>query len=130
MTIYLAYKPALRKEDADMASQCIEAVSKSASKDPKFLYACCLDALHSGDKFCTLRALQLLADKHEFREDCEIHLLAVLRATIRVQVSILDGKDIDGVDSGVVARDLCGTFEAGIFCLLHEGPGGRQLIRF
>jgi hypothetical protein len=115
MTMYLACKLALRGGDEAMASNCIEMVSKSSLKDLKFLYACCLDAQQSGDKICTLKALKLLASKYELNKDCEIHFPALLRSTIRVQVSLLNGNASSGSGSGVVVEDICRTFEAGTF---------------
>lgn len=97
-----------------MATECIEAVSTSVSKDPKFLYACCLDAQQSGDLICTLRALKLLAEKYEYSRGGEIHFPAVLRSTIRVQISILEGKGLPGIAPNLVAQDLCDTFEGGM----------------
>ncbi|KAK9417597.1 putative Meiosis protein SPO22/ZIP4 like-domain-containing protein [Seiridium unicorne] len=120
MTMYLAHKLALRVGDPVMASKCIDAVSKSAAKDPKFLYACCLDAQHSGDKLCTLKALKLLADKYELSQDCEIHFPALLRSMIRVQTSLIDSKEASHVGPGLVVDDLCKAFEAVVTSLQSE----------
>ncbi|KAK9785215.1 putative Meiosis protein SPO22/ZIP4 like-domain-containing protein [Seiridium cardinale] len=125
MTMYLAHKLALRVGDPAMASKCIDAVSKSAAKDPKFLYACCLDAQHSGDKLCTLKALKLLADKYELSQDCEIHFPALLRSMIRVQTSLIDNKEASHVDPGLVVDDLCKTFEA-VVTFLQSEPRDRD----
>jgi hypothetical protein len=113
MTLYLACKLALRSGDPEMASNCIETISGTSMKDLKFLYACCLEAQQSGEKLCTLKALQLLANKFEFNGDCEIHFPALLRSTIRVQVSLLEPNERSRVNIMTVVDDICRTFEAG-----------------
>lgn len=116
MTMYLAYKLAIRTEDAEMASKCIEMVGKTASKSNKFLYACCLDAQQSGGKLCTLKALRLLADKYDFQRDQDIHFPALLRSIIRVQVSLLGPDEKVDIDPLIIIDDICRTFEAGKYC--------------
>jgi hypothetical protein len=113
MTWYLAHKLALRSDDQDMASGSIEALGSSASKDLKYLYACCLDAQKSKDKLYLLQALKKLAEKFEFTNPGDVCFPALLRAMIRLQVSLLDGKDQHGIDSNLMVNDLCETFEAG-----------------
>lgn len=128
MTMFLAYRLALRSSNTAMASKCIEGVSKSAPKDPKFLYACCLEAQQSGDRLCTLKALKLIAEQYEFSQDSDIHFPALLRSMIRVQVSILESKDASGIDIGLIARDLCDTFEGGKLLQLRSCQVGTEYI--
>ncbi|KAK8038870.1 hypothetical protein PG993_007281 [Apiospora rasikravindrae] len=110
MTIYLAHKLAVQTGDWDMAAECIERISQSSSKDLKFLYACCIEAHASDDKLSALKALKVLADKHEFNPDSPIHLPALLRVIIRLLMSILSEGSAD-VDRGLLAEDLCHVFE-------------------
>lgn len=115
ITLYLAYKLAIRADDSEMASKCIDMVGKSSSQNITFLYACCLDAQKSGDKLCTLKALRLLADKYDFQRDHEVHFPALLRSIIRVQVSLLQSDEECAVDPVIIVNDICKTFEAGMY---------------
>ncbi|KAK7977888.1 hypothetical protein PG996_003939 [Apiospora saccharicola] len=110
MTIYLAHKLAVQGGDWDMAAECIERISQSSSSDLKFLYACCLEAHASDDKLSALKALKVLADKHEFNADSPIHLPALLRVIIRLQMSMLSKGSVD-TDRELLAEDLCHVFE-------------------
>ncbi|KAK7920786.1 hypothetical protein PG985_008808 [Apiospora marii] len=110
MTIYLAHKLAVQGGDWDMAAECIERISQSSSSDLKFLYACCLEAHASDDKLSALKALKVLADKHEFNADSPIHLPALLRVIIRLQMSMLSDGSAD-IDRELLAEDLCHIFE-------------------
>lgn len=113
MTWYLAHKLALRSGDQDMASSSVEAVGASASKDPKFLYACCLDAQKSGDKLCLLKALKKLAEKFEFTKPGDVYFPALLRAMIRLQVALLNDEEQLHIDPATMVNDVCETFEGG-----------------
>lgn len=112
MTIYLAHKLAVQGGDWDMAAECIERISQASSSDLKFLYACCLEAHASDDKLSALKALKVLADKHEFNIDSPIHLPALLRVIIRLQMSMLSEGSAD-IDRELLAEDLCHVFEGG-----------------
>lgn len=112
MTVYLAHKLAVQSGDWDLAAECIERISRSSSSDLKFLYACCLEAHTSDDKLSALKALKVLADKHEFNADSPIHLPALLRVIIRLQMSMLSEGSAD-IDRELLAEDLCHVFEGG-----------------
>ncbi|KAK7980960.1 hypothetical protein PG989_013417 [Apiospora arundinis] len=118
MTIYLAHKLAVQSGDWDMAAECIEIISQSTSTDLKFLYACCIEAQASDDKLSALKALKALADKHEFNADSPIHLPALLRVIIRLQLSMLS-EDSAEVDKGLLVEDLCHIF-AGVTRILQR----------
>jgi hypothetical protein len=113
MTMYLAYKLALRSGDRDLASRCIEGIGAASSKDPQFLYACCLDAQESGNKLCALEALKQLAERHEFGKPGPVHFPALLRVTIRLQLTILNDGSLREGEQGLAVDDLCETFEGG-----------------
>ncbi|KAI1873577.1 hypothetical protein JX265_005199 [Neoarthrinium moseri] len=120
MTLYLGYKLAIRSGDQDMASRCIDLVSSAASNDPKFLYACCVDAQESGNELCLLKALKELANKYEIIKP-DVHFPALLRVTIRLQISILAKEDLPSIDSDIIINDLCETFE-GVLGVLQRDP--------
>lgn len=126
MTLYLAYKLALRNQDVAMATEYIEKLGKSASQDPKYLYACCLEAQNYSAKICTLTALKLLAEKYHFIKDSELHFPALLRSIIRVQISLLDEKYQLEADPDVVVDDICMTFESGKHSTKRHGLGQSQ----
>ncbi|KAI1866259.1 uncharacterized protein JN550_007647 [Neoarthrinium moseri] len=120
MTLYLGYKLAIRSGDQDMASRCIDLVSSAASNDPKFLYACCVDAQESGNELCLLKALKELANKNEIIKP-DVHFPALIRVTIRLQISILAKEDLPSIDSDIIINDLCETFE-GVLGVLQRDP--------
>ncbi|KAI0125122.1 meiosis protein SPO22/ZIP4 like-domain-containing protein [Xylariales sp. AK1849] len=119
MTIYLAYKLALRSGDRELASQLIETVSASAPKDPKFLYACCIDAQESGDKLCALEALKQLAEKHQWSKPGPVHMPALLRVMIRLQVAIFDEYSLPEAERDLVVEDLCEVYEGVLYSTLR-----------
>ena len=104
-TRYLAFKLALKIGDHDLASECLENLGHKSSSDPRYLYACCLDARNAGNRICAIKSLEQLAMKHEFSPSGPIHFPALLRTLIRLQMPALSGED--DVDS------LCRTFESG-----------------
>lgn len=120
MTIYLAYKLAIRHGDHDMASQCIEKLSAVSPKEPKFLYACCLEAQQSGSKACALQALKTLANEHGLRKKGEIHFPALLRVIIRLQINLLNEGDLVDSEHERLVDDLCNVFEGGRLTRMEE----------
>lgn len=83
ITLYLLYKVALRTGDAEMASECLDGVLKSSSKDATFLYACVLEAQAFGDKQQAVVALQKVLGKYNYGAPKEIYLPALLRSVSR-----------------------------------------------
>lgn len=113
MTLYLAYKLAIRHGDHDVASQCIEKLSAVSPKEPKFIYACCLEAQQSGNKACALQALKTLANEHGLRKGNEIHFPALLRVIIRLQINLLNDGGLADTEHERLVDDLCNVFEGG-----------------
>ena len=105
LTMYLAFKLALRTGDHELASECLERFAEQSPDDPQYLYACCLDARSVGDQVQTVKSLNLLSAKYEFSSSSPIHFPALLRTLIRLQVKTLSNPG--GADS------LCRTFERG-----------------
>ncbi|KAF2968484.1 hypothetical protein GQX73_g5062 [Xylaria multiplex] len=111
MTAYLAFKVALKQVDVDSASRCLEQISEASSSNLQYLYACCLEAQLAQAKTITIKALQLVVLKHQFHSPDYIHLPALLRVLIRLEVSILyDEQEID-TDKECLVRDICTTFK-------------------
>jgi hypothetical protein len=113
MTMYLAYKLALRNGEEELAARCLESISASSSTDLSFLYACCMEAQECGNKICALQALRQLSEKHQFSQPGPVHFPALLRVMIRLQVSILNEEGLSETDRGYTIQDLCETFEGG-----------------
>ncbi|KAI0539329.1 meiosis protein SPO22/ZIP4 like-domain-containing protein [Xylaria digitata] len=102
---------ALKQEDVDSASRCLEQISEASSSDPQYLYACCLEAQLAQAKTITIKALQLVILKHQFHSSNHIYLPALLRVLIRLEVSILyDEQEID-TDRGSLVGDICNIFK-------------------
>lgn len=111
MTAYLAFKVALKQEDVDGASRCLEQISEASSSDPQYLYACCLEAQQAQDRISTIKALQHIVHNHRLSSD-SIHLPALLRVLIRLEVSVLNDEQEDNVaKKGLLVEDLCNVFK-------------------
>ncbi|KAI0843290.1 meiosis protein SPO22/ZIP4 like-domain-containing protein [Hypoxylon sp. FL0890] len=119
MTLYLAYKLALRSGDREMASDCLRHISKASSDDPQYLYACCVDAQQAEDKICAIEALQQLVQKYEYSPTDAIHLPALLRIVIRLQTSLAnDQAQVDG--RHLLIDDICQVFESVLYSTLRK----------
>lgn len=111
-TIYLMYKVATRSGDRSLAAQCLEHISLTAEQQ-NYLYACAIDSQQIGDKICAVGALRKLLEKYEYASPNPVHLPALLRCTIRLLKSVLEGdisvlEDLDGV------QFLCDLFDTGM----------------
>lgn len=115
MTLYLAYKLALRCGDRGMASDCLRHISEASSKDPQYLYACCIDAQEAEDKMCAIEALKYLIQKSEYSSSDAVHLPALLRVVIRLETSLMNEKDCKDADCSLLIDDICQVFEGGEF---------------
>lgn len=113
MTLYLAYKLALRSGDREMASDCLKRISEASSSDPQYLYACCIDAQEAEDKRCAIEALQHLIQISEYTSLGAVHLPALLRVVIRLEASLLYSQDQDEADRHILIDDICQVFECG-----------------
>ncbi|RYC63614.1 hypothetical protein CHU98_g2598 [Xylaria longipes] len=112
MTAYLAFKVALKQEDADSALRCLEQISEASSTDPQYLYACCLEAQQAQDKITTIKALQHIVLKYRFHSSNSVHLPALLRVLIRLEVSVLNNEEGASRDKETLVDDLCNIFKA------------------
>ncbi|KAI0799498.1 meiosis protein SPO22/ZIP4 like-domain-containing protein [Xylaria sp. FL0064] len=81
------------QQDVDNASRCLELISESLSLDPQYLYACCLEAQQAKDKIITIKALQHIVLRHRIHSSDSIHLPALLRVLIRLEVSMLNEEE-------------------------------------
>ncbi|KAI8955904.1 meiosis protein SPO22/ZIP4 like-domain-containing protein [Xylaria longipes] len=109
---YLAFKVALKQEDADSALRCLEQISEASSTDPQYLYACCLEAQQAQDKITTIKALQHIVLKYRFHSSNSVHLPALLRVLIRLEVSVLNNEEGASRDKETLVDDLCNIFKA------------------
>ncbi|KAI1506177.1 meiosis protein SPO22/ZIP4 like-domain-containing protein [Biscogniauxia marginata] len=121
ITMYLAYKLALRNEDREMALEYLGRISESSSKDLRYLYACCVDAQKKNDKHCTLEALRHLVKRYDYASLGDIHLPALLRLLIRMEISLLNEQDQTDDNRHSLIEDLCGVFEAAVVAI-QRGP--------
>ena len=113
MTRFLIYKIAIRCDDPELASECLEVVSSSSGSDPKLLYACVLDAQQVGSKTQALAALQLVLENCGYdAPQSRVHLPSLLRITIGLMVALLEASK-DPVASHIHIEKLCKMFEAG-----------------
>ncbi|KAI8961072.1 SPO22-domain-containing protein [Daldinia sp. FL1419] len=120
MTLYLAYKLALRCGDREMASNCLKQISEASSKDPQYLYACCIDAQEAEDKICAIEALKHLIQKSEYNSSDAIHLPALLRVVIRLETSLMNEQVKNNADCSLLVDDICQVFE-GVIPAIQRG---------
>lgn len=80
MTRYLAYKLALRSNDIRLAGECLESLVKHVDREPRYLYACVLEAQQSGNRMMAVAAFQALVD----RPPNNAQLPALFRCTARL----------------------------------------------
>ncbi|TGJ79300.1 hypothetical protein E0Z10_g9466 [Xylaria hypoxylon] len=114
MTAYLAFKVALKQEDVDITLKCLEQISEASPSEPQYLYACCLEAQQAQAKIITIKALQHIVLKHKFHSSNSIHLPALLRVLIRLEVSVLYDKQEIDTDEGSLVGDLCNIFKTAV----------------
>ncbi|KAI0485651.1 meiosis protein SPO22/ZIP4 like-domain-containing protein [Xylaria cf. heliscus] len=103
---------ALKQQDVDSALRCLEQISEASSTDPQYLYACCLEAQQAKDKITTIKALQHIVLKHQFHSSDFVHLPALLRVLIRLELSVLNDEDEAGRDKELLVEDICNMFKA------------------
>ena len=80
MTRYLAYKLALKSNDFRLAGECLEILVKNVDREPRYLYACVLEAQQSGDRAMAVAAFQALVNQ----PSNGAQLPALLRCTARL----------------------------------------------
>ncbi|KAG4436689.1 hypothetical protein IFR05_007837 [Cadophora sp. M221] len=116
MSRFLMYKIAVRCEDQDLAAECLQIISSASANDPKFLYACVLDAQQAGNKRQTLVALQLVLDKSSF-ETSSANLASLLRLTITLTIQALDESaknNDDSAETDDLPENLCAILTIGV----------------
>ncbi|OTB03528.1 hypothetical protein M426DRAFT_73943 [Hypoxylon sp. CI-4A] len=111
MTLYLAYKVALRSGDRESASECLKLISDISSNDPQFLYACCIDAQQTEDITCAIEALQHLIEHSEYSSSGVIHLPALLRVVIRLQTKLMKDYASSDAEHHSLVDNICQVFE-------------------
>lgn len=107
-TQYLLYKVALRSQDADLATECLDTIFRASTKDATLLYACVLEAQQIGDQCQSIASLQRVLEKYNYNAPQEVHLPALLRCTARLLIREVDNPETqvkDGID------DICKLFE-------------------
>ena len=107
-TRYLMYKLALRTNDVELASECLEVVSGSSKGDATLLYACVLEAQQSGNRVQAIAALQQTLRKFNYASAREVHLPSLLRCTARLMMAEL--VSTNPFDHGLLS-ELCSLFE-------------------
>lgn len=112
-TLHLAFKLALRSGDREMASDCLRQISEVSSRDPQYIYSCCIDAQEAEDKICAIQALLHLIQKSEFNCPDVVHLPALLRIAIRLETSLLNDESQSDADYRLIIDDICRVFEGG-----------------
>ena len=104
MSRYLAFKIAMQSEDIDLARESLGIISKHASKDPRILYACVLEAQQSNMRTLAVTALQALLDT----QTAGVHLPSLLRCIVRL---LMGERDVQGADHDQVVGEIVQTFE-------------------
>lgn len=117
-TLYLMYKIAVRDDDREQATKCIEGISK-APEPLEYLYACCVDAQGARHRAFAVEALSKLLEKNARSPSSPVQLPALLRCTIRLMVKDVEGEDESNRQGA--AEKLCGVFNEGecSFTVLH-----------
>ncbi|KAI8625467.1 SPO22-domain-containing protein [Xylariaceae sp. FL1651] len=113
MTAYLAFKVALKQGNGDSALQCLTQISEASPPDPRYLYACCLEAQQAHDRLSTIEALRHIALKHQLHSS-SVHLPALLRLLIRLEVSELNEKHKVSTDQHLLVDDVCKAFKIAV----------------
>jgi len=116
-TLYLLYKIAVRSDDREEATRCLEGISK-ALEPIEYLYACCLDAQDAPHRDFAIEALSKLLEKNEHSPSSPVHLPALLRCTVRLMAKDLEGRE-DETNSREAVQKLCGVFSEGTTFSCH-----------
>lgn len=80
MTRYLAYKLALKSNDIRLAGECLESLVKRVDREPRYLYACVLEAQQSGNRAMAVATFQALVNQ----PPNGVQLPALFRCTARL----------------------------------------------
>ena len=102
---YLLYKSALRTQDMDTATECLEKICKNSTNDATILYACVGDLAQSS------LTLQKLLQKFDYDVPAGLNLPAILRCAARLLFQQLNHED---PPSQRVIEDICDHFERSV----------------
>ncbi|KAG9593451.1 SPO22-domain-containing protein, partial [Aureobasidium melanogenum] len=124
MTQYLMYKLALHENDTELATESLEGILKSSSKDTeKYLYACALEAQQMGDRKQFIATLNQILKLHERNSLNDARLAVLLRCIVGSIETELKNNDMR-LDAGLT--ELCKVFEADL--LRNEGEKDDGLL--
>ncbi|KAL8919345.1 MAG: hypothetical protein Q9208_006844 [Pyrenodesmia sp. 3 TL-2023] len=107
-TQYLLYKVALRCHDIDLATGCLDGISKIREDDSSLLYACVLEAQKSGNRLQVVRALSAVHNSSTRAITPGLHLPTLLRLIARLLLEELDSQQAPELES---IDELCKVFE-------------------
>ncbi|KAH8883678.1 SPO22-domain-containing protein [Thozetella sp. PMI_491] len=102
---------ALRCNDRDLAAQCLEELGNCPDFN-EYLAACIADSQHVGDIFIAISGLKKLVYQFEYQVPSSVSLPALLRSTIRLLYSLLNGTSCVDGDKSQNIRDVCNIFDA------------------
>jgi hypothetical protein len=112
-TLYLMYKIAIRSDDREEATRCIEGISDTP-EPIEYLYACCLEAQDAPHRDFAIEALSNLLNRSQNNSPGPVQLPALLRCTIRLIAKNLEGH-ANGTTMSEVSDKLCRLFSTGIY---------------
>ena len=116
MTQFLMFKIAIRTNELELASACLEKVYEGATDDSTTLYACVIDAQQVGDRTRTITGLQLVLQKFEYNAPPSVNLPALLRCMIRLILSQLESLESErDIDVPLGVDQLCKLFDGGMY---------------
>ncbi|KAI1809954.1 meiosis protein SPO22/ZIP4 like-domain-containing protein [Poronia punctata] len=115
-------KIALKQEDIDYSLKCLEQIRTCTASSPQYLYACCLEAQKAQDKISTIEALRYLVLNYNSHphSSSNIHLPALLRTLIRLEVSVLNDEERINADRDSLVEDLCQIFKTAVEAIEKE----------
>lgn len=114
MTQYLMYRVTIRSGDAELASECLQAIAAASNISMELLYACVADSQRVGNRIIVVQAMKKLAEVHECGRLERLHLPALFRCSIMLLHGLLTDKDIARKS---VINDLCNMFDQGMYGL-------------
>ncbi|KAI1431325.1 meiosis protein SPO22/ZIP4 like-domain-containing protein [Xylaria sp. CBS 124048] len=104
---------ALKQKDVEGALRCLRQVAETSLSDARYLFACCLEAQQAQDRMVTIEALRYMVDQNE-SPSVSVHLPALLRVLIRLEVSVLQDANATDINRGSLVEDLCNTFKLAV----------------
>ena len=108
---YLLYKSAIRTQDMDTATECLEKICKNSTNDSTILYACVLEAQRIGDLAQSSLTLQKLLQNFDYDVPAGVNLPAILRCAARLLFQQLNNED---PPSQRIIEDICDHFERSV----------------